>query len=239
MTSWLFAVLGSAAYVVGALGIGAALGRLTMRHPRTDRALVTERIGRALAGQTVALLLLGAWLATRRWSLTSLGLTQPGTLAGWIAAIAVVAVFGIALLRGPLRQVAKLDEWTAFRAGGAAMAALVGAFEESVFRAFAMNELASAAVHPALQVVVAAALWSGAHIRWGRRARGYDWRLAVGALSNTFVLGIAFGVVYLVGGRSLWPAIAAHSGLNLLVEPWLALAALTGRLGRPSRTAVS
>ena len=34
--------------------------------------------------------------------------------------------------------------------------------------------------------------------------------------------------VYLAGGRSLTPAIVSHGIIDLLVEPWLLLYALTG-----------
>ena len=49
-------------------------------------------------------------------------------------------------------------------------------------------------------------------------------------------LWILLAIVYVVGGRAIAPCIAAHAVLNLLIEPWLLIAAITGRWG-PAVTA--
>lgn len=59
----------------------------------------------------------------------------------------------------------------------------------------------------------------------------------LGSVGNTCILGLAFAGVYMLGGRSSWAAIADHSGLNLVVEPRLVRAGLSGR--RASRGGVS
>lgn len=229
--AWLATLLVCVAYVGISLGVAGALSTLRPTESSNARAQAGLLIGRAFVGQSLALAVLAGWLAWHGWSLARLGLTSPGDPAGWLAAAAVVALFAVALLRGPLRGVASLGERSAFRIFGTTTGVFVGGFEEVVFRGFVMAELAAASVNPLLQVLASALLWSLAHFRWGRRRGGYDWRLVLGAMGNTFILGLAFGGVYLLGGRSLWPAIAAHSGFNLLVEPWLVLARLTGRLG--------
>lgn len=210
-------------YVGVALGISKSDERLLADRSSELRGVALVRFRRAFVGQAIAMVLLVLWLLSQGWSLSRLGLTSPGEPAGWVAAVVVVALFATALLRGPLRGVAVPTEWSAFRVYGTTVCVVVGAFEEIVFRGFAMTELAAGGLNPLLQVIAGALLWSLGHFRWGRRPEGYDWRLVLGALGNTFILGLAFGTVYLLGGRSLWPAIAAHSGLNVFIEPWLIL----------------
>lgn len=43
----------------------------------------------------------------------------------------------------------------------------------------------------------------------------------------TGLLGIALAVVYLASGRILAPCIWAHVAINLILEPWLLIAAMT------------
>lgn len=43
-----------------------------------------------------------------------------------------------------------------------------------------------------------------------------------------------YGGLYLVSGRSLMPAIASHALTDLVIEPWLILAALRGALVAPA-----
>jgi membrane protease YdiL (CAAX protease family) len=49
---------------------------------------------------------------------------------------------------------------------------VVGAFEEIVFRGFAMTELAAGGLNPFLQVIAGALLWSLGHFRLGSPSGG-------------------------------------------------------------------
>lgn len=77
----------------------------------------------------------------------------------------------------------------------------------------------------ALAVAVAAA-----HGVWGLFGRSV--RAAAGATAATGVLGAGLAIVYIASGRSLAPCIAAHSLINVLVEPGLVLAAARGEMNR-------
>jgi membrane protease YdiL (CAAX protease family) len=46
----------------------------------------------------------------------------------------------------------------------------------------------------------------------------------------TGMLGVALAIVFVVGGRSLAPCIAAHFLINALIEPGLVLAATRGEM---------
>jgi membrane protease YdiL (CAAX protease family) len=51
---------------------------------------------------------------------------------------------------------------------------------------------------------------------------------AVGAMTATAILGLMMAITYLASARSLMPAIVAHGIIDVLVEPWLLLYAITG-----------
>jgi hypothetical protein len=45
----------------------------------------------------------------------------------------------------------------------------------------------------------------------------------------TMILGCALAIVYLVGRRSLAPVITAHMLIDMAIEPWLLLFAVSGQ----------
>jgi membrane protease YdiL (CAAX protease family) len=77
-------------------------------------------------------------------------------------------------------------------------------------------------------VVISGIAFGLAHSGWALFSkRGLEFSLpAVGATS---VLGVLLAVIYLVGGRNLGPCRAAHVAINLVIEPWLMLSAVSGR----------
>ena len=56
---------------------------------------------------------------------------------------------------------------------------------------------------------------------------GGKWRIAIGATLATGILGGLLAVVYLLAGRQIAPCIWAHLLINLAIEPWLILAAVS------------
>jgi hypothetical protein len=54
-------------------------------------------------------------------------------------------------------------------------------------------------------------------------------------MAITGVLGAALAAVYVLGGRSLAPCIAAHFLLDVAIEPGLVLAALRGEMAARGR----
>jgi hypothetical protein len=51
--------------------------------------------------------------------------------------------------------------------------------------------------------------------------------VALGAAAATGLLGALLGGVYLLAGRQLAPCIWAHTLINLALEPWMVLAAVS------------
>jgi len=50
----------------------------------------------------------------------------------------------------------------------------------------------------------------------------------IGAMTATAILGLMMAVTYLGSARSLTPAIVAHGLIDIVIEPWLLLYAVTG-----------
>jgi hypothetical protein len=77
----------------------------------------------------------------------------------------------------------------------------------------------------ALQIAISALAFGAVHAIWG--VAGGNLRAALSTMLVTGALGAALAVVYIVGGRSVAPCVAAHMATNLLLEPWLIIAAAT------------
>jgi membrane protease YdiL (CAAX protease family) len=96
-----------------------------------------------------------------------------------------------------------------------------------------MDYLARREIGVAVQVVTSGALFGFVHGIWGlfgRSVRAAAWPMAI-----TGVLGAALAAVYVLGGRSLAPCIAAHFLLDVAIEPGLVLAALRGEMAARGR----
>jgi membrane protease YdiL (CAAX protease family) len=53
--------------------------------------------------------------------------------------------------------------------------------------------------------------------------------LLLRAVGFTTLAGLALAALYLFSGRNLGPCIAAHFLINVVIEPWLMLAAVSQR----------
>lgn len=84
-----------------------------------------------------------------------------------------------------------------------------GFCEEFLFRGFLFLVIARAGGSTRAQVVWAALAFGAAHVHWGP-----------GGMFFTVLLGLSFGWLRARRG-GVWPAVAAHSLLNLCVEPGL------------------
>jgi membrane protease YdiL (CAAX protease family) len=105
------------------------------------------------------------------------------------------------------------------------MALISGFFEEAFFRKALMDYVMHRGAGIIVQLAITATVFGAAHAIWG--LMGGSVRGAVGAMAATGILGAALGIIYIVGGRSVGPCMAAHIAINLLIEPWLILAAAT------------
>jgi hypothetical protein len=160
---------------------------------------------------------------------------QPLFMA-WIASGVVTIVYaGYALLRSPLigSMAFSPSAWRLYvglRIVAVAEAFVTGIFEEVFFRRFVMDWAAQFGVGAATQIALSGVVFGLAHGFWGLFTGNV--RAGVAASIATGALGAALGAIYILAGRSLAPCIAAHVVINLILEPWLILAAATGSWGR-------
>lgn len=91
-----------------------------------------------------------------------------------------------------------------------------GFCEEFLYRGFIFGIVAAAGGRKASKLIIASIAFGLAHCFWG--PWGMLW---------TTVLGFTFGIVVLWRGN-VWPAVVAHTLLDLCIEPGLLEKALTG-----------
>jgi hypothetical protein len=159
-------------------------------------------------------------------------LTPPGRLPAWILAAAVTAMYALASAsHSPVIRAHALQPWSWRPYVGACllaipMALISGIFEEAFFRRALMDGMMHRGSGPVMQVAISALSFGAVHAIWGVGARNL--RAAAAAMIVTGSLGAALAVTYLIGDRSLAPCTASHIAINLALEPWLIITAVTG-----------
>jgi membrane protease YdiL (CAAX protease family) len=76
-----------------------------------------------------------------------------------------------------------------------------------------------------IQVLISGIVFGLSHIMWG--LFGTEKQFSKGAFIATTLLGFGLGIIYLIGDRNIGPSIISHSVINIIVEPWLMLAAIS------------
>jgi len=108
------------------------------------------------------------------------------------------------------------------------MGITAGFCEEVLFRGFLMTEFANAGYRKVAQVVIPGVAFGLSHA--GYLNQGFlPW---LGIAAPTAFLGMMWGVAYLLGRRSLVPAIVAHFLNDATALPWISFFMVTGMLGR-------
>jgi membrane protease YdiL (CAAX protease family) len=191
-----------------------------------------RKAGLILAGIAVAE---GAWVALNfahsRWRFVRyLGFARDtgANAPAWIAAAITAAVFVGLSIRLPSVR-ANLLRFSSLKILALAVAVAAGILEEVMFRKWLMDAIATRGGGVLAQIIASATVFGVLHGVWG--LFGGSARAAAGATVVTSLLGGALAIVYVVGGRSLAPCIAAHFTINALLEPGLVLAATRREMG--------
>ena len=148
-------------------------------------------------------------------------------LSAWILATITAIVYVLYTMQVIPLVFAKQKEISWFKLLGILAALVGGIVEEVFFRRWLMDMLMSGGVTPILQVIISGFAFGLAHTIW-ILARG-DFKFTLPAILSTSVLGTLLAIIYLVGGRNLGPCIYAHGLINLIIEPWLMLASVSGK----------
>nr|MBM4733164.1 CPBP family intramembrane metalloprotease [Prescottella equi] len=116
------------------------------------------------------------------------------------------------------------------------MAITSSAIEEIIFRRMVMDVLADNGIGAVGQIGASALAFGVAHGAWVLLGR--EWAIAIRSLSRQHAWGQDWAAVYLLSDRALLPAVIAHIAINLVIEPWLILSAVTPRLESSTREAI-
>jgi membrane protease YdiL (CAAX protease family) len=104
---------------------------------------------------------------------------------------------------------------------------VAGIIEEIVFRRWLMDLLMKLGYGAIIQILISGLAFGLAHIVWGLFSK--EKRFLKGAFISTMFLGFGLAIVYLVGNRNIGPCIISHSIINIIIEPWLMLSAISMR----------
>ncbi|HTT98142.1 MAG TPA: CPBP family intramembrane glutamic endopeptidase [Rhizomicrobium sp.] len=169
-------------------------------------------------------------LRLRGQSLGDIGFGRPARIWGWLLALVFAALYGGGTLTGMMHAGAPVTtDWSFFRIAIAlGIGISAGICEETVFRGFVMTQARDGGAHWIIQILLSAVLFGAAHMGWGGMSGHVQMQQAIGAMSATAILGLMMAISYVAGGRSLTPVIIAHGIIDILVEPWLLLYAVTG-----------
>jgi uncharacterized protein len=192
------------------------------------RQRVTVELTAAMIAEIGLFLILILLFRRRGATLQSLGLWRPAPLRGWIVAGLVAVLFVGFNLALPLRGEKNLAEVSLFHLYNAVTAAIVAGFvEETLFRGFVMTELRSSDWGNAAQVAISSLVYGAVHATWGVVTGMFTWELLGGAVIGTTVFGGFCAVTYLASRRSLMPVIVCHGLIDLVLEPWLFMVAVS------------
>ncbi len=119
-------------------------------------------------------------------------------------------------------------EISLFKLLGILSAVVGGIVEEVFFRRWIMDMFMSGGFNPILQVIISGIAFGLAHWSWTLLAKR-DFKATLPTIISTSILGIFLAIIYLAGGRNLGPCIFAHVLINIVIEPWLMLSAVSGK----------
>ena len=171
------------------------------------------------------------WLVLRNRGLSfhDLGVWRLGTWSAWVVAL----LFGGLSITSNLRFLPRMHvpiSYAFLPPGLLLPAALIigisgGFCEEVLYRAFLMTEFAKAGYNKTVQVVIPGLAFGLSHA--GYLNQGFlPW---LGIMLPIAFLGMMWGISYLLGRRSLVPAIVAHVLNSGTVVPWILFFMVTAR----------
>lgn len=102
-----------------------------------------------------------------------------------------------------------------------------GIVEEVVFRHLLMDYLLSIEFSYLSQVLISGITFGIAHGAWVL-LRG-EIKIALPVILSTTILGCLLAMLYIYTGRSTLAPIIAHVLINMVIEPWLMLSAVSGK----------
>lgn len=196
----------------------------------TPRAMAAFRGAFAIALDWLEVIAMIVLLRLMGRGLSDIGWARRAPVRGWVAAIVAAALYLGFAFSGPiLRGAPILTDWSVFRIAMALGIAITAGFcEEAIFRGFVMSRARDGGAPVWLQILLSAVLFGLAHGGWGSMGGKFEVGAMIGAMIATTILGVLLAGAYVLSRRSLVPVVAAHALIDMVIEPWLILFALTG-----------
>jgi hypothetical protein len=173
-------------------------------------------------------------LRLRGQTLSDIGWRRAATRRSWVLAVLVATLMAGTALGSFWKSAQLLTDWSFYRISlGFVLGGSAGICLEMIFRGFVMTQARDAGLGVALQIALSAVLFALAlnRMAWSGFPGHPEFWAVVGTTASSTVLGVAFAIIYLIGNRSLNPAIAAHAAIDMVVEPgMLLMAAMAGSL---------
>ena len=145
----------------------------------------------------------------------------------WILATITAITYVLYTMKAIPLVLAKQKEISWFKLLGILSALVGGIVEEVFFRRWTMDMFMKGGFNPILQVIISGVAFGLAHTIWVLAKHQFKFTLP--AILSTSVLGILLAIIYLAGGRNLGPCVFAHVLINIVIEPWLMLSAVSGK----------
>jgi len=167
-------------------------------------------------------------LHLRGQALRDIGWRRPATRRSWIVAILVATLMAGSALASLGKAAQLLTDWSFYRISlGVVLGGSAGICLEMIFRGFCMTQARDAGLPVILQITLSAVLFALAlnRMAWSGFPGHPEFWAVVGTTASSTVLGVAFAIIYVIGNRSLNPAIAAHAAIDMVVEPGMILMA--------------
>jgi uncharacterized protein len=146
----------------------------------------------------------------------------------WILAAITAIAYVVYTMRAIPFIAGMQREISPFKLLGVFAAVVGGIVEEVFFRRWGMDMLLSRGFGFVPQVLISGIAFGLAHSGWALFAKR-NLKFSLPAILSTTVLGVLLAVIYLAGGRNLGPCISAHAMINIVIEPWLMLSAVSGK----------
>jgi membrane protease YdiL (CAAX protease family) len=146
----------------------------------------------------------------------------------WILATITAIAYVLYTMRAIPFVASMQREISLFKLLGIISAVVGGIVEEVFFRRWIMDMFMSGGFNPIPQIIISGIAFGLAHWSWTLLAKR-DFKATLPAILSTSILGIFLAIIYLAGGRNLGPCIFAHVLINIVIEPWLMLSAVSGK----------
>jgi len=142
----------------------------------------------------------------------------------WVLALIITAAYVIYTFR-VIPAVYKMQREISFFKLVGFLTIVGGVLEEVVFRRWLMDLLLGSGFGLIFQIIISGVAFGLAHIVWGLFGRNRQF--LIGSFLSTTFLGFALAIIYLIGDRNIGPCIISHSLINIIIEPWFLLSAIS------------